>query len=319
VKLYSALLASLLAAAIPGAASAEKAAPATPAAPAARLQAVLAPTGQALLFDQNRGEYVVVRSGDTFQGFRVGAIGADQVVLSTPGPAPHHFVLQRADATPSAAPPTAVKVTELDAGDDAPIDPYDQPGLPPPAAATPPAPIDPYAGTPASEPAPAEAPIDPFAAEPASEPAPAKAPIDPFGGKWKPSPVHNSTPAAPAGKAPIDPFAGATGSTRQVTGQRVVLRRAELDDALADFTVLASEAQIRVEGKRVRIAELSRGSFFHRLGLRKGDLVVSVAGDPVYDVDRAAAVYAKLKRADQFTIKLYRGTQRMKIAVELKR
>lgn len=142
-------------------------------------------------------------------------------------------------------------------------------------------------------------------------------PIDPYAA---PEVVTAPAPAPPPATAPAPAPAQPAGETAPaVLDQRIAMARGEFDRALTDFTDLAKEIQVAREGDRVRIKEVARGSLFYRLGLRAGDVVVSVAEKTIADVDAAAEVYVLLKTVDRFTIKLYRGEQRTKIHVELKR
>jgi type II secretory pathway component PulC len=222
--------------------------------PRADVEAVFEGAKQALMFDRNRGEYVVVRVGDAFQSGRIAAITPDGVVLSQSA---QHYVLtlpRQAKPVPSAAQPS-----------------------PPPAP------------TASAVPLPLEQPLDPYAQTP---PVPELAPAP--------------TPTAAPAPAPA------------LTEQQITIARADLDAALADFTTLSQEIQLVREGERIRIKQLAKGTFLHRLGLRPGDLLVSVADKAIYDLDAAAQAYSVLKRTDRFTIKLLRGDNRMKIHVQLK-
>lgn len=147
-------------------------------------------------------------------------------------------------------------------------------------------------------------PLDPYAIAPtdAPETLATRAPVNIAG---SPTGVFETSAGPPESPA--------------VRDEHVTVSRADLDAALSDFTALSQEIQVTREGQRIRIQQLATGSFPHRLGLRTGDLLVSVADKSIYDLDAAAQAYAVLTRADQFEIKLYRGDKRMKIHVRLKR
>jgi len=105
----------------------------------------------------------------------------------------------------------------------------------------------------------------------------------------------------------------------EITHQRVRIPRAEFDGALDDFTALAQVIQLARDHDRVRVIDVSRGSFPYRLGLRAGDKISSIAGAHVADLDAAAGVYAHLESTDRFTIELLRGHRRIAIDVRLTR
>ncbi|ACY13128.1 PDZ domain-containing protein [Haliangium ochraceum] len=201
--------------------------------PRASVAAIMRETGQALLWDTVRGEYAVVREGQSFREFRVTAIRDEQVVLSRGN---QHFVLPRTSDTeelarrahasiavrPESSPtpvnrqaetaPEALAPNALAADQDpAAASAAAQPAAPaaPPAAnsaqpARPPAPlapIDPYAAAaPAAAPAatvqPAPAPAPAPAAMPTATPAPAPAVVDPY--QQNAAPVRPVAPSLPS-------------------------------------------------------------------------------------------------------------------------
>jgi hypothetical protein len=259
-------------------------------APHGDVEAVFEGAKQALVFDRKRGEYVVVRVGDTFQGLTVTAISRDQLVLSAGA---QHYVLSLPRRSVPAENPSTASTSA-------------------PAPTASPAPTTPPIATPALRPN-LEQPLDPYLTEPT---------IDPYAAASTPAPAPAAIPAPP----PVTPVAPSPAeSTREpaadadpIVDQHVSIARGELDAALADFTALSQEIQLVREGERVRVKHISKGTFLHRLGLRAGDLLVSVADKAIYDLDAAAQAYAVVTRANAFVIKLYRGDNRMKIHVQLK-
>ena len=261
-------------------------------APTASLVAVMADAGQAMLWDRERGEYVVVKVGDTFQGFVVQEIGSDQIVLRK---GELHYVLPRTTDTKDIgkAGDTA-KTSEASrkankAGDTAKtselIDPY--PAAPPP--------IDPYAdATIRVVIAPdgvGVAPISPPGATPAKTPA-------------EPPKVAVATPTVETVPPTVVQPAPAPTELRE---ESYTISRAELNGLMDDFDKLSKEVQAEIGTDGILIKTVSRGSFVHRLGLRDGDLVLNVDGKAVTSLDAAAGVYAHLLDATKFTIKVQRG------------
>lgn len=322
---------------------------------------MLTDTGQALVKDRNQGTYVVVRVGDTVQGFRVTSIQHDQIVLSRDR---QHYIIpltKRTAAQPKPVP--LIKTLTTPAPNAAPATSTPVPAAPIVAAKTTPAktataapttpapPTAPAAAT--TTPAPSSAPV-PKTAEPApktTQPTPATATTTP-----EPSPpiITTAPPVAPAARAKptklelINPYpkpkmkiviappglrfdprdaatkaeldekrvttvnptvVAPTGSNVQLRDQSLTVQRSEFDTAVADFTALAKEVQFRRAGKHVEVMGISRGSYFYRLGLRKGDHILDVDGTAVASLDDAATVYARLMAANAFAVRVQRGKQ----------
>ena len=242
--------------------------------------------GQALLYDRIKGNYVVVRVGDVFQGFTITTIERDQLLLTTMIAPARHYVLPRISEIrtldhkePAPAPKTLPKVTHLKPGELHLINPY---------AGESPLVIDPY----------------PDSNEIKSVQAPAASRVVEVGPKSPAAPPATASTKKPVPDNTTPPVKVATGPATVVAipkDEVTKLSRQEFDDALADFHTLAKEIQLAVSPKGVHIAELADGTFFHRLGFRKDDHILRVAGRPVTNLDAAASVYARLMRSDEFT------------------
>lgn len=318
--------------------------PAAFVAPRASVAAIMQESGQALLWDSARGEYVVVRAGATFQGFHVSIISAEQVVLSRDN---QHFVLPRLAGAPDLAtgspsrPAPAQPQAQVARPSD-PVDPYASAGV----AADPPAPI------PGVAPFSAQAPVDPYASGVPSAPAPQApaffspdelppppGPVDPYAAPASPAPVAPALPSSllqsrvkPAPRASAEPRKSAepsppvaTNDAARVTsmprpviqsqGEAASLRdeqhslsRKEFDAAISDFDALGRDIQVTQTANGVRVDEVAPGSLPYRMGVRAGDVVLEVDGTKLRSVNDAAAIYARLMDADRFTVKVRRGT-----------
>jgi hypothetical protein len=189
-------------------------------APRASLVQVLRGGKQALILDRVRGEYEVVRVGDSIHGLRVAEIEEDQIVLATPTPPERYFVLPLVEAAPAPGAPKAGAVDpragEVDprtgeAGpdpgvrEDAP--PAGAPASPGPASPDPASPAPPDAVSPdrtSPDRGSPDAPPPGDRSGPADRAGPADAPpdddvLDPYG-----------TPGDVGGdgsQAPVDPYA----------------------------------------------------------------------------------------------------------------
>ncbi len=331
--------------------SAAKAAEApVPQAPRASVAAIMVATSQALLWDDTRGEYVVVRAGDTFLEFQISSIDDEQVVLSRGN---QHFVLPRTTDTsrltmhrPRSGQASAPRAR---AGL---VNPYAAEHVAPVA---PTAPVDPYGVAPPAAPASPSSPVDPYgAAAPVTPTAPAGIePMDPYQPQANRQPTSGNeghpsgTSARPTDSLVLDPYAAggmplfaspptsrgrqaplsgltlepspttselsrretASGSTEtgEVRQERHSLSRRAFDAALSDFHSLGRDVQVAQTPEGVRIVELAPSSLPYRMGLRVGDVVLDVDGQPLRSMDDAATVYARLMDVDRFTVRVARG------------
>jgi C-terminal processing protease CtpA/Prc len=91
------------------------------------------------------------------------------------------------------------------------------------------------------------------------------------------------------------------------------LVRAEFESALSDFHALSKELKLALREDGVEIVELAPGTLFHRLGLRAGDRVLQVAGQPVRDHETAAAAYSRLMAADEVEVVVARGAREVRL------
>lgn len=315
---------------------------------------VMSDTGQALVRDEIRDEYVVVRVGQRLHGFRVSRITADRLELSSEANVGTRIVLAPVrqgaaelaliDPYPTgpirsvSAPPQArAAETAIDARTRSTGQPAAAPQSGPPEAALEPAaapqqPGPSQAVVEAPEPivmAPEPGPADRSTAGPAASPearpeAPAPPPPASFGA---PSPNPGSQPEDPA-RAPaaeaepaadpsgVDaaieaatgrPSARRTPASAPRTGPHQDIRRRDLDAALSDFHALSRELRLRLVEGGARIEALTEGTFFHRLGLRPGDLVRRVDERPITGIGDAAVIYGRIDLARDVTVELDRG------------
>jgi S1-C subfamily serine protease len=142
------------------------------------------------------------------------------------------------------------------------------------------------------------APASPTPAAPAS-PTPA-APASP-------------TPAAPTVAAPASPSARGA-AVRSSDSQSapdaagaIVLTRAEVDAALADFGRLTAALHGSFSAEGVVVGGVSEGTIFQRVGLRAGDVITAVDGTRLRTLDDAANLYARASTAKALTAQVVRG------------
>jgi hypothetical protein len=188
-------------------------------------------------------------------------------------------------------------------------------------------PVDPYGGPSKSKP------VDPYASTPVDPYAKAKskkggAPVNPYGAPAKSKPVDSNDSAkskpvdpyaaipsvkAPSKSGPVDPYdkvARVPAAEIKPKVRRTRLSRREFDKALSDFHSLSKEVELEpASGGGFRVAAVGRGSYFHRIGLRKGDVVLEVAGIKLRSIDDAASVYAQVASSKRFEARLLRRGQ----------
>ncbi len=214
---------------------------------------VMLDTGQALMWNEQRNEYVLGRVGDVFGGWKVMAIEESRVVVVAGG---------MREELPLVPAPTTLK------------SPREARKLPPVIVVA----ASPDANAPIMIPA------------PPAPPPPATKPPEP--------------PAPPPPPKIID-------ETHKVS-------RAEFDTYLGDFDRLLREARVsEAAGGGFVFDFLDGKSWLYKMGLRQGDIVLSVAGDRVSSVEDAARVYAKLLKIKKFTVEIDRAGQRMNLHYDL--
>lgn len=299
--------------------AAPDASPETPSPPRVTVAAIMSDTGQALLWDKIRGEYVVVRLGDTYQQFRITALDAEQVVLSRGN---QHYVLPRTSDTSKLArrPVPILRRSEaVQADQDGLVDPYgSSTGAPASApggmAGT--TPLDPYSqdATAPASPAGSASPevMDPYAVAPVAPSLPSSlltSRVDslPDMELESSAPATSGSTARATPRPQVQPESQPRGQASSAREERHTVSRKEFDAAVADFHALSNQVQVALVADGVRVDQVASGSLPHRMGIRPGDVVLTVDGKKLRNMNDAATVYARLMDAERFTIKVQRG------------
>jgi hypothetical protein len=325
VTLYRQILPFVLVSVLAGTAAAENAVRA----PDASAVAIMADSGQALLWDADRGEYLLVKAGDHFQRFFVVTIEGDHVLVAQLDNPKVRHVLQLSTApTVRARPatPTGPIVIQLAgdgaAGADDVLDPYSQSYGPHAGSGSDGlAVVDPYGAATAKSPTPVEPTVvqAPPQSRVESVASPSVVPL-------LDSNRYKIAAPAPAVEAPIepeydvdpDPLPAAKADPNVPEKRTVRLKRGEFDDAISDFAALSKQVQLeKAKGGGVRVTGIARGSFFYRAGLRKGDVVRKVAGESITNMESAARIYARILGADRIDVEVDRGRTQLEIALHL--
>jgi general secretion pathway protein C len=95
-------------------------------------------------------------------------------------------------------------------------------------------------------------------------------------------------------------------SSRPKIVQHRTIRRKIIDKAMANLNTLVTQARIRPHSKGLIIDHIKPRSLFRRLGLRNGDILVGIEGQPIRTVDEALAFYDRLQNADRLSVDLLR-------------
>lgn len=213
---------------------------------------------------------------------------------ATPSPTP-----STAMATPApspTAPPAPTAAPIVDTGAPELSDPYGDPGI---AAFA-----DAVGATPAPAPAPAaKAATKPSAKATAS--APDAASTLAAAATGSPAPAIAKPAAAPAAGGPA-PAAGT-----------ITIARAELDGALADFSKLAGSFRATFTPDGLRFDAIHDGTILTRIGLRKGDVITYVDGQPLRSLDDAATLYARAGTVKSTTVQVVRDGKLVTLRVAI--
>lgn len=161
----------------------------------------------------------------------------------------------------------------------------------------------------AKSPAPAPAPVtaskpgtpaDPYWVDGQTELPPAK----PVRVTAAPDAAPAAPDAAPAPAAPPGPVITPT-----------VLSRSELNATIADFNKLAGVLRGSFTPEGARLDAVAETSVFAKAGLRRGDIVTAVDGQPLRSVDDAAELYVRAANTRAANISLVRAGKPMTLRV----
>lgn len=94
--------------------------------------------------------------------------------------------------------------------------------------------------------------------------------------------------------------------------ESIQVQQGEIESAVKNVNQLMKQVRIRphfTNGKAdgLRLTGIRSGSIFSRMGLRSGDVLVGVDGDPIQSVDDALKFYKSLKSASNVKLKVKRG------------
>jgi general secretion pathway protein C len=93
--------------------------------------------------------------------------------------------------------------------------------------------------------------------------------------------------------------------------QRITLQRTMLEESLSDINKLMTEIAIGPnmedgEAAGLSLNRIAPNSIFRRMGLRNGDVLLGINGQPIQSVEDALQMYESLKSSDEVQLQLKR-------------
>jgi len=94
-------------------------------------------------------------------------------------------------------------------------------------------------------------------------------------------------------------------------GSTITVSRKDIQNSLKDINKLMSEVRIRPhfkdgESDGLSVSRIKGGSVFSKLGLRNGDIVQKINGEPINSPDEVLALYEKLKSGSRVSLEVTR-------------
>jgi general secretion pathway protein C len=99
--------------------------------------------------------------------------------------------------------------------------------------------------------------------------------------------------------------------SRSENSQKITLQRSQVESAMANVTELMGQAKIRPHFEDGRpdgltLSSVKPRSIFRNMGLRNGDIITGVDGNPIQTVDDALKFYENLTSASNISLQLKR-------------
>ncbi|MFZ5481032.1 MAG: type II secretion system protein GspC [Myxococcota bacterium] len=128
---------------------------------------------------------------------------------------------------------------------------------------------------------------------------------------------------AKAGSAATTEGAG-EGGVSKTGDNKFQVDQSVIDDAMNNFETLAGQIRVvphkdssgNVDG--YRLSAIRRGSLFDKLGIKNGDIVHAVNGQPLTSTEGALSTYQTLKNERSFSFELTRRNQRQTLEYEVR-
>jgi general secretion pathway protein C len=105
--------------------------------------------------------------------------------------------------------------------------------------------------------------------------------------------------------------------------QRITLRRAQIQSAMENVSDLMSQVKIRPyfengQPKGLAVSSLTPRSIFRQMGIRNGDIITGIDGNPIQTVDDALKFYENLTSASNVSVQLNRRGSEKSIEYNIK-
>lgn len=101
-----------------------------------------------------------------------------------------------------------------------------------------------------------------------------------------------------------------TGTTSSVQTTRISLRRTQVESAMENLSELMTQVTVEYQNKDgvegLALSNIKPNSLFRRMGLRNGDVLVAVEGQPLTSADQALQLYENLKTSDSASVEINR-------------
>jgi len=117
-----------------------------------------------------------------------------------------------------------------------------------------------------------------------------------------------------ASSSQSSPSASAVTGVKMVSEDEFVVDRSEVDNALENMSQLFT--QIRAvphfeggESTGFRLFAIRRGSLFDKIGLKNGDIIRNINGQPMNDPTKALALLEELRNVSDLTVQVTRNRQ----------
>ena len=99
--------------------------------------------------------------------------------------------------------------------------------------------------------------------------------------------------------------------TASGTGNSIIVRKAEIDDAMKDMGRILTQARIRPyfsagESDGFIINRIKKGSIFQKMGMQNGDIIQGVDGQPIKSPDEMLKLYNELKSGSAISLDIKR-------------
>ncbi|MCB1215526.1 MAG: hypothetical protein KDK66_08635 [Deltaproteobacteria bacterium] len=127
--------------------------------------------------------------------------------------------------------------------------------------------------------------------------------------------LSTSAPDRRPFSSPQNPQRGAPANgVNQVSEDKYVIERSEVDRALSDMTKLFTQIRVQPQFKNgkpagLKLQSVASNSLFAKLGLRRNDVLEEINGQAV-DFAKGMELFNQFRNTDQFSISLLRGTEK---------